>query len=522
MANAAPAAAIATPHPQATIAARDILRDGGNAYDAAVAAVLTLCVVQSHQVGLGGYGGSLVGYLANENRVVAIDFDSRAPLGFTPDAFADPADRTTGYRSITAPAVLAGLELALTTCGTMRWERVTAHAIRCAKQGFVVDPTLGQCLKEWSTKADADSRAAYFADGTIPAAGERWVQPQLARVLRQIARDGPAVFYRGEIAQAIVRQIRSHGGILSERDFSDCHAELAEPITCNYRGHAVYTPPPPSGGLTTLQILQTLQQFDVAQMKPWSANYFHVLAQAARLCWQDRERFLGDPKRIDVRIADLLSEKRAVERSQRIQRGDVHLTAQVSTDRPCTANVSIIDARRNVVSLTATQGVYFGSGVVIPGTGVIMNHGMSRFNFPPTPDHPNAPQPGKRVQHNMAPTIVLKDGQPRYAIGLPGGTKIVTVTAQLAIDLIEFGTSARQAVAAARIHAQDDEPITVSSAVSDETMDQLRAMGHKVARGQVDGPPLEVGGAANVLALDPSSGKLEAASQAFEDAALVI
>src|SRR5689334_1560088 len=249
-----PNAAVATPHPQATIAAGEILRDGGNAFDAAVAAVLALCVAQSHQVGLGGYGGSLVGYVAADHRVLAIDFDSCAPLAFTAEAFADPKDRTSGYRSITVPAVLAGLELALKTYGTMGWDRVTAHAIRCAEQGSIVDPTLGQCLMEWNEKTDADSRSAFFPDGTIPRTGEVWVQKQLAQLLRRIAREGPQVFYRGEIAQSILRQIRSHGGILSERDFSEYRAARVEPLGATYRGHTVYTPPPPSGGLTTLQI----------------------------------------------------------------------------------------------------------------------------------------------------------------------------------------------------------------------------------------------------------------------------
>jgi gamma-glutamyltranspeptidase/glutathione hydrolase len=181
-----------------------------------------------------------------------------------------------------------------------------------------------------------------------------------------------------------------------------------------------------------------------------------------------------------------------------------------------------MDSERNVVSITATQGVYFGSKVVIPKIGLLMNHGMSRFDYPPPADHPNAPRPGKRMQHNMAPTIVLKGTQPRYAMGLPGGTKIITVTAQLAINLIDFGVSARQAVFAPRIHTQGDEPIAVSSAVSDAIIDQLKALGHGVVRGQTDGPALEIAGNANVLAYDPATQKLEAASQASEDSAAVI
>jgi gamma-glutamyltranspeptidase / glutathione hydrolase len=516
------AAAIATPHPQATIAARDVLRDGGNAFDAAVAAMLTLCVVQSHQVGLGGYGGTLVARVAGEERVIAIDFDSRAPLAFTPDAFANAGDRTVGYRSITVPAILAGLQLALKTYGTMGWPRVTAQAICCAEEGFVLDEATSALLDAWAAKADADSRAALFPDGTIPHAGELWVQKALGRLLRQIAEEGPEVFYRGDIAQTVIRHVRSHGGILSDRDFAEYEARAVEPIAVNYRGLDVYTPPPPAGGLTMLQILKTLENFDLAEMTPWSADYFHLLAQAAKLCWQDRIRALGDPDLIEIPPMELLSEKSAQEKARRISRGALGPTQAMPPERPCTANVCVMDSPRNVVSITATQGVYFGSGVAIPGIGLLMNHGMSRFDFPPPADHPNTPRPGKRMQHNMAPTIVLKKGQPRFAMGLPGGTKIITVTAQLAIDLIDFGVSARQAVFAPRIHTLGNEPIAVSSAVSDAIIDQLKVLGHRVIRGQTDGPALEIAGNANVLSYDPATAKLEAASQASDDSAAVI
>jgi gamma-glutamyltranspeptidase/glutathione hydrolase len=487
-----------------------------------VAAVLTLCVVQSHQVGLGGYGGSLVAHVADRKRIIAIDFDSRAPLAFTPEAFATAANRMIGYRSITVPAILAGLQLALETYGTMGWPRVTARAIRSAEEGFVLDPATSELLDAWAPKADVDSRSALFPDGNIPRAGDLWIQKMLGRLLRRIADEGPDAFYKGDIAQGIVRHVQSRGGILSERDFADYHARQVDPISVNYRGLDVYTPPPPSGGLTMLQILKTLEQFDIAGITPWSAEYFHLLAQAAKLCWQDRIRALGDPDVIEIPVAELLSAKSAQEKARRIRGGALGATQAMPTDRPCTANVCVMDCRRNVVSITATQGVYFGSGVAIPEIGLLMNHGMSRFDYAPPADHPNAPRAGKRMQHNMAPTIVLKDGRPRYAMGLPGGTKIITVTAQLAIDLVDFGASAREAVFAPRIHTRGDEPVAVSSAVTEAVIDRLQALGHQVIRGQTDGPAMEIAGNANVLAYDPATEQVEAASQASDDSAVVL
>jgi gamma-glutamyltranspeptidase / glutathione hydrolase len=520
-----PTAAVATPHPQATFAAGEILRAGGNAFDAAVAAVLTLGVVQPQQVGLGGYGGALVAHLGDEGRNVAIDFDSRAPLDYTPAAFAKPADRASGYRSVTVPAVLAGLELALKSYGTMGWPQVAAHAIRCGEDGFVVEPNTAVLLEDWHHKTDAESLGAFFPDGKIPKAGERWVQKPLAQVLRRIADHGAEAFYRGDIADQIVRHLAAHGSILTGRDFSEYRARGEDALSAKYRGHDVCTPPPPAGGLTMLQILKTVEHFDLAATQPWSAEYFHVLAQAAKLCWRDRVALLGDPDFVKVSIQQLLSDAGALERARLIQTGVGRASTRAATqDPPCTANVSIVDAHRNAVSLTATQGVYFGSQVVIPGLGLVMNHGMSRFDFAPE-GNPNVPLPGKRMQHNMAPAIVLKNGVPRYVMGLPGGTKIITVTAQLIVSLIDFRATPRQAAFAPRVHAQGDSSLAVSSAVTDAVMGQLRAMGHEVVRGQVERPQNEIAGNANIIAIDPAAGaggKVDAVSQASEDAAAVI
>jgi len=514
-------AAIATPRREASVAARDILQAGGNAFDAAVASLLTLCVIQPHQVGLGGFGGTLVGYSKTKNRSFAIDFDSRAPLAYTPEAFTNPKDHATGYRSITVPATLAGLEETLKSHGTMTWSQVMASAIHYAENGTVVDPILGQCLQDWNKVVDDESRRALFPDGHIPTTGETFTQKPIAAIFRRIAAEGPEVFYKGDIARTVTRHIQSRGGLLSERDFADYSAATEIPLSIQYRNHAVITPAPPAGGLTTLQILQTLNHFDLSKMKPWSADYFDLVAQATRLCWQERPMILGDPDFVDVPIDEMLSEGRAGERATRIKHRDKPIRTFPPANHPCTANVSIIDSHGNAVSVTATQGVYFGSQTVIPGLALIMNHGMSRFDYAPD-NHPNLPAPGKRMQHNMVPTIILKDGTPRFAIGLPGGIRIISVTAQLAIDLIDFHATAKEAVRAPRIDAQVDQHIVVSSNVTDDLMNQLRAIGHAVTRGQIEGPRYEVGGFANAATFDPESGKFDAACQSSDDAALVL
>jgi len=496
-------AAVATPHPLATAAARDILEQGGNAFDAAVGAMTTLCVVLSHQVGLGGYGGNMVAYLARDRRVVAVDFDSRAPLAFKRDLFTNTSDSSLGYKSISTPAIPAGLALILKTYGTRTWKDVTVHAIHHAEAGFAMDETTHRFLTAWLQKTDPDSRRTWFEKGDIPNIGQPWIQKNLANTLGQIALDGVAPFYTGDLARAMIRHIQSHGGILSDRDLAEYQPQLVWPVSISYREHDIYVPHPPAGGITTLQILRTLEAFDIPHMQPWSAEYLDLLAQVIHQCWADRIRYLGDPDFVNIPIDQLLG-KRPRDRMNH------------------TANVTILDSEGNLVTMTATQGMVFGSQVVIPGTGLIMNHGMSRFDYE-NPHHPNFPQPGKRMHHNMVPTLVLRDAQPRFACGLPGGTKIITVTAQLLINFIDFQTNPRECIFAPRMHTEPGEGLGVSSAVPDSVIEQLKQMGHTVTRGQsVGGPPTEIAGNANALAIDANTRVPSVASQASPDAAVVL
>jgi gamma-glutamyltranspeptidase/glutathione hydrolase len=520
---------VATPHPAAAAAGRDLLLRGGNAVDAAVGAMLACCVATPGMVGLGGYGGSLVAYLANERKTVAIDFDSRAPLAYRPEPFGgERAKYDVGYLSITVPAVVAGLALALERFGTLPWAAVSEPAVALAEGGVPVTAELKAQLDKWATKADPVSRRALFPGGAVPAAGAVWVQRDLAGLLRRLAADGPVAFYQGEIPRAIVRQVRDHGGILAEEDFAGYRPAVVEPLAIEYRGYRVLTPPPPSGGLTSLQILKTLEQFDLSRVKPWGAEYFHLVAEAAKLSWQDRAKFLGDPDATPVPVDRLLSEETARAKAEQIRRGALGERGRVSAPSPPhTVNVLTADAAGTVVSLTATHGYLYGSAVVIDGLGLVLGHGMSRFDL--AEGSPNAPAAGKRMFHNMAPTVLLGRAGLRQrpeacaAVGLPGGPKIVTVTAQLVASLVDFRASPAAAVTAGRVHAEADEPIAVSSAVSDAVIEVLRALGHTVRRGQdVGGPPTEIGGTANALVIDPATGAASAASQAGEDAAVTV
>jgi len=498
-------AAVATGHPHAAMAGIEMLREGGNAVDAAVAAMIALSVVLPGSVGLGGYGGSAVIYLARQRRMVAIDFDSRAPLGFREGLVtADPQTSYYGPRSVTVPAVVAGLDLMLREFGAKAWGEASQPAIRLAEEGFDFEREHQRFLNRCAPKFDRQSLERLFPDGAMPKVGDRWRQPDLARLLHRLADEGPAAFYEGEIAQSIVRYLHDRGGILTEEDFRGYRPQIVEAVHMTCRGFDLYTPPPPSGGITSLGIVQTVERFDPSSMAPWAGEFFHVLGEATKIGWQERSQYFGDPDFVSIPIEQLISERAAEARAEQIRSGRILRGRQTVNQSPHTANVIAIDAEGNLVSLTATHGWQYGSHLVAPDMGLVLNHGMSRFDY--SPGHPNAPAAGKRMQHNMAPMIVLQGGRPAFAFGMPGGPKIVSVTAQLALDAVAFGATPVASIAAPRLHTDGDEPLLISPHTPDAVISELEKLGHTIHREE------DMGGPVNMLTVDFETGKIDVAS----------
>jgi gamma-glutamyltranspeptidase/glutathione hydrolase len=498
-------AAVATGHPLGAAAGLEILRDGGNAIDAAVATMLAMCVVVPGSVGLGGYGGSAVIYTARTGRTVAVDFDSRAPLAYRDGLVtADPESNYYGARSVTVPAVVAGLNLILREYGSMSWQTASQPAIRLAEQGFAFDAEHERHFARCASKFDEQSTSSLFERGTAPNIGGTWRQPNLAQLLRQLADDGPGSFYNGPIADSIVAYIRDRGGALTTDDFRSYRPRIDVPVQANCREFTLHTPPPPSGGMTSLAIVQTIERLSRDVTEPWTGTYFHLLAEAMKLCWQERHSMLGDPEFVDVPLDRLVSEEAAETRAQKLRNDNIFRGQQTADQSPHTANVISIDAEGNLISLTATQGWMYGSHLVVGGLGLVLNHGMSRFDY--SPGHPNAPAAGKRMQHNMAPMIALYNGRPAFAYGLPGGPKIVSVTAQLALNTIAFGATPEAAITAPRLHTDGGEPLLVSQDMSASVIADLEKLGHSVRREN------DMGGPVNVLAVDPQTGQIDIAS----------
>jgi gamma-glutamyltranspeptidase/glutathione hydrolase len=529
-------AAVAAGHPLGAEAGLEMLRDGGNAIDAAVAGMLALCVVIPGSVGIGGYGGSAVIRVAKRNgsrlsalghqqeqsssqqptadsrqpQVVAVDFDSRAPLAFRDGLItADPQSNYYGARSVTVPAIVAGLDLILREFGTMSWRGVSQPAIRLAEQGFDFDAEHQRHFDRCAPKFDQPTLESFFPSGAATRIGDRWQQPDLARLFEQLAEDGPGAFYEGDIARRFVKFLRDRDGIVTELDFRAYRPRLVEPVHCSFRDFDLFTPPPPSGGITSLGIVQTVEKLlQATRVEPWGAEYFHMLGEVTKLCWRERDRTLGDPDFVNIPIEQLVSEQAAVARAEQISKpgsGILPPSSHPPAPSPShTANVIASDAEGNLISLTATQGWMYGSHLVVDGLGLLLNHGMSRFEY--TPGHPNAPAPGKRMQHNMSPMISLHEDQSAFAFGLPGGPKIVNVTAQLLLDMIAFGAAPAAAIDAPRLHTVGDEPLAVSQHMPDQIVAELEKLAHTVRRED------DLGGPVNVLATDPQSGKIDIAS----------
>ena len=500
-------AVAATPHPEAAAAARRAFEHGGNAIDAAAAATMTLCVCSPGSVGLAGYGGCMVAHLAGGRGAVTLDFDSRAPLAYRDELYMGKPDDVTkhGYLSVSVPGVVAGVAYAVQHFGRRPFADAVAHAIEVAEHGFEMDERHHKLLVEWKDRADAASRTALFPTGEIPAAGKPWVQADLGRLLRRLAADGPDAFYHGEIPRQIVRQVHDHGGILAEEDFATYKPTVVQADTVRYRGLQFYTPPAPSGGMTSLQILKALEQFDLKSMEPWGSRFIHTLAEVTKACWRDRERYFGDPDAVEIPAAELLSERHAIAIAKAVgDRASDLSPPPVRPEADHTVNVIAADVDGNVVSMTSTQGEMLGSGVVIEGLGLIVGHGMSRFTF--QPGHPNAPAPGKRMHHNMSPMVAVRDGRPEIVIGMPGGLKIPNVSAQIAVNLIDFRRSPTDAIKHPRLHTTGAEPITLSPRVPEPVVAELERMGHKVVK------LAAMGGPANAMTIDPATGGVIAAA----------
>jgi gamma-glutamyltranspeptidase/glutathione hydrolase len=480
-------------------AGAEMLRAGGNAIDAAVAAGYAEAVTNPCCGNIGG-GGFLVAHLA-DGRDVFINFRETAPAAaranmyLRADGSVIPGASLNGWRAAGVPGTVLGLDTALAHYGTLPRAAVMAPAIRLAREGFVLTRGDSDILARFAPTLRQHTTVARIflrPDGSPFEPDDRLVQPELADTLQQIASGGPEAFYKGRAAAAVSR---SSDGALTTEDFAAYHVTEAKPVTCPYRGYLILSAPPPSSGGTTLcEILEILEPFDMRALGFHSARSVHVMVEAMRHAYVDRNNFLGDPAFVNNPVARLLSPEHVDAIRARItERATPSIQVAAGTpphEPPQTTSYSVIDKAGNAVAVTYTINGAFGAGVMADGTGFLMNNEMDDFTIKPgTPNlfglvqgETNMIAPGKRPLSSMAPTIVMKDGQVSMVLGSPGGARIITIVLQTILNVIDHGMTAQEAVDAPRIHHQwlPDTIFVERRALSPDSRAALEAMGYSI------------------------------------------
>ncbi|HDS1114699.1 TPA: gamma-glutamyltransferase, partial [Pluralibacter gergoviae] len=480
-----------------------VLKQGGNAVDAAVAVGYALAVTHPQAGNLGGGGFMLI--RLKDGRTTAIDFREMAPAAASRDMFLDAQGNPDGKKSLTShlasgtPGTVAGLSMALEKYGTMPLDKVIAPAITLAKEGFIVNDALADDLKTYGSEVlpqHANSKAIFWKDGEPLKKGERLVQANLAKSLTLIAKEGPDAFYKGAIADQIADEMKKNGGLISKADLAAYRAVERQPVSGDYRGYQVYSmPPPSSGGIHIIEILNILSQFDMHQYGFGSADAMQLMAEAEKRAYADRSEYLGDPDFVKVPWQALTSKEYAKSLAAEI---DINKAKPSSEIRPGklapyesnqTTHFSVVDKAGNAVAVTYTLNTTFGTGIVAGNTGIIMNNEMDDFSAKPgVPNvyglvggEANAVGPKKRPLSSMSPTIVVKNGQTWLVTGSPGGSRIITTVLQMVVNTIDFGMNVAEATSAPRFHHQwlPDE-LRVEKGFSPDTLKLLAQKGQKV------------------------------------------
>ncbi|WIO75195.1 gamma-glutamyltransferase [Porticoccaceae bacterium LTM1] len=489
----------------------DILRRGGNAVDAAVATGIALSVVLPRAGNLGG-GGFMLVHLAEEHKTIAIDYREMAPEAARSDMFLDEQGNVDEQRarfshlSSGVPGTVAGLAHALEKYGSMSWQQVVEPSIQLAEKGIVVSYDLSENLKSrqgWLTSNAATAKAYYKAGGVPYEPGEVLIQPDLAWTLKQLAKNGPEAFYRGDIADKIVVEMRAHGGLITKKDLANFKVAEREVVTTDYRGYQVVSmPPTSSGGVHIAQMLNILEHFPIKEQGAGSAANVHLLAEVMKLAYADRSKHLGDPDHYPVPIKALTGKSYAKELAETISMDRAKPSSEILPGNPSrwespdTTHFSVMDASGNAVSNTYTLNFSYGSGIVIPGTGILMNNEMDDFSSKPgVPNafglvggEANSIQPGKRPLSSMTPTMIFRDGKPYVVTGSPGGSRIITTVLQILVNVMDHDMNIADATHAPRVHHQWlPDQLEMEPGFSPDTVALLRQKGHPIVESKTMG-----------------------------------
>ena len=485
---------IATSQPLASAAGLQVLQSGGNAIDAAITAAAVLAVVEPTMTGVGGDVFAIV-YDSRTKRLRGLNSSGRAGSRANADALIRqgittmPAD---GVYPITVPGAVAGWSELLQQCGSITLARALEPAIRYARDGFPVSEVIAAQWAAAAPRLDPAAAACFLPGGRAPRPGEIFRNPDLARTLEEIARDGRDAVYLGPIGEAIARDNQKQGGFLTVEDFAAHRADWVDPISTSYRGYDLYELPPNTQGFVALEMLNIMEGYDVAALGHNSADYLHRLAEAKRIAFADRAAHLADPSLVPPStLAALISKEYAATRRRDIN--DSRVSAAYSSgavfdgrDRGDTVYLAAADGRGNVISFINSLFSDFGSGIVTPGTGVMLhNRGLG---FTLEKDHPNRLAPGKRPLHTLVPAFLMKDGEPFMAFGVMGGDNQAQAHAQIVVNIVDFGMNVQEAGDAPRVRHLD-EGLAVESGISPAALKSLQQRGNVLldGRGAVGG-----------------------------------
>jgi gamma-glutamyltranspeptidase len=513
---------VAANHPLAAQAGLLALRAGGNAVDAAVATALTLSVVEPMMSGLGGDGFYHVFDRAS-GRAVAFNGTGPAPAAATPERYAGGIPRI-GPLSVSVPGTVAGLDAMHRSFGRLPWRNLFGEAITFARDGFGATRSYCHFAEEYrqTLLADPSTTATFLACGSLPPLGATIVQPELARTLEEIAIDGAESFYRGRLARRLAAALEAAGTLISPADLAAFEAEQQEPIGIDYRGFGVLEAPPNSTGFVLLEELKILEHFDLVGMGLLSPDAAHVMVEAKKLAFADRERWGADPHSLKTPLVELLSDEYAARLAARIDMRHAAPTRSMAAAAGDTTYFCTADGEGNAVSGVQSINSGFGSGVMACDTGILLNNRMSYWHL--EPDHPNRLQPGRRVRHTMNPPLVLKDGALWCVFGTPGADNQVQINMQVLTAMIDFGLDPQQAAEMPRWTSNvpgqyanwphdGEDALTIERRFPETVRNELARRGHPVHTvGDLEGPC-----SIEIIRRDAATGMLLAGSDPRRD-----
>jgi len=504
---------VASQEKLATRVGVDILKAGGNAVDAAVAVGFALAVTHPQAGNIGG-GGFMLVHLAGRNETIAIDYRETAPAAMTHDVFldekgeADPRKSRDSAIGVGVPGTVAGLALAHGQYGSGKFTlaQLITPAIKLAREGFAVDDELADTLPRAQPRLvrwPSSAKIFLKPDGVALEHGDRLVQSDLAASLETIATDGARAFYEGPLGEKIAAAVRANGGIMTLDDLKNYRAIVRPPVRGTYRGYEIASmPPPSSGGVHLLQMLNILEGFPLRETGAQSAATLHLMIEAMKPAYADRAAFLGDPAFVKVPVGGLTSKRYAAELRQAIHSERARPAQDIRAGNPApyegdnTTHYSVIDAQGNAVANTYTLNFFYGLGLVAEGTGILLNNELDDFSakagapnaFGLVGGEANAPGPAKRPLSSMSPTIVFRDGGVFLVTGTHGGSRIITTVLQIISNVIDHQMNIAEAVAAARIHHQWlPDQVDAERGLSPDTIRLLEARGQKIAVGRTFG-----------------------------------